>query len=91
MPGFLTDDLRKFILTMCEDIATPRSATVAILLRYDEFDQLATLQTDPHVYLDGDKFLRDSAVTSFFEETPGSSDYLRPKGRGSRELLQLGT
>lgn len=66
----LTDDLRTFVFTMCEDVATPRGVTVAILVRYGEYDQLVNLQTDASHYLDWEKFKKDLAVTSFLKKLP---------------------
>lgn len=73
IPGYLGSAL----LTLCEKTATPRSLTVAILLRNAEWDQLSTLEIDPGNYDTASDYYRDVVVTSFFrkvENLPTSFD-----------------
>lgn len=66
-----SSSLRGIVLTLCEDLATPRSLAVAILLRNCEFDQLVDLRVDPLHYLERfheDKFWRDTVCTEFLRK-----------------------
>lgn len=66
------------LYTVCN---TPVSLSCLILLRYKEWDQLATKATDPHAYLDTpsgiEKYRRDAIASSFlrkYEDLPTSID-----------------
>lgn len=62
---------------LCEAGRTPRCLTVAILLRYSEWDQLASLRVDPHLYLEREKYYVDTVATEFlrkYEPLPTSVD-----------------
>lgn len=71
MPIGLPSDLGSVVLALCEDLATPRALTVAILLRYSEWDQLATLAIDPKHYLATQhrKFASDARITGLLKKT----------------------
>lgn len=71
MTRALQDDLKRTALSMMEGLATPRSLTVAILLRYQEWDQIAALAVDPSNYLDSEAFWRDTQATSFLRKFQG--------------------
>jgi len=55
---------------LCESIDTPRSLTVALLIKYREFDQLADLEIDPDDYLDARPLEDDYLVTSILSKNP---------------------
>jgi len=61
-------NVREIVLRLCEDAATPRATTVAILLRHEEWDQLASLEVDPALYDNADRLRRDAAVTSLLRK-----------------------
>lgn len=61
-------DVEDVVLRLSEDIATPRALTVAILTRYGEWDQLASLAVDPMQYIDPHRYKIDAAVTSFLRK-----------------------
>lgn len=62
------DDLEAIALSFFEGLACPRSLTVAILLRYGEYDQLALLQTDPKQYNSAHTYWEANAATSFLRK-----------------------
>lgn len=74
---FVSRDVTEVALRLCEGTATPRALTVAILLRYEEWDQLVSLQCDPGMYSSPQSYYSDVVVTDFFrkvEDLPTSFD-----------------
>lgn len=65
---FLPHDVVETVLRLCEDLATPRCLTVAILVRYREWDQLASLSVDPLLYSSADHLKSDLAASSFLRK-----------------------
>lgn len=61
---------KKLASVLAEDISTPRSLTVEILSRYDEWDQLVNLRVDPNHYLekDRDRLFVDTAITDLLRK-----------------------
>lgn len=58
---------------LCEAGRSPRCLTVAILIRYQEWDQLSLLKVDPHHYRDRTSYFVDVVATEFlrkFEPLP---------------------
>lgn len=55
----------KVVLTLCEDVDTPRSLAVSLLVKNCEWEQLFSLKTAPSHYLDSESYFRDVAVTDF--------------------------
>lgn len=70
----LPQDLTRVALSLYERLNTPRSLTAAILLRYREFDQLASLRADPLDYLEGPwgamAYYRDAQASDFLRKSP---------------------
>jgi hypothetical protein len=74
---FLPHSVEKSVLRFFEDLATPRALAAYLLYKSNEWDQLATLRTDPKDYLTADSYWRDAAATSLLrklEELPTSFD-----------------
>jgi len=77
MTKTLSTDLVDIVLTLCEDVGTPASVQVAILVRYSEWDQLALLRADPEHYLTPSAYWRDAVAIDFLrklEDLPTSFD-----------------
>lgn len=77
MATFLSRDVVELTLRLTESLSCPRALTVAILVRYEEWDQLARLQCDPQVYLDPEDYAKSSAASSFLrklEDLPTTID-----------------
>lgn len=70
-----SEQVRKMSLALAEDLDTPRSLTVAILIRHGEWDQLANLRVDPALYLDAtsqiERFRRDYQITELLRKFDG--------------------
>lgn len=69
--------VQKSVTQVLSDLASPRSLTVEILIRYGEWDQLATLAIDPDNYLDSESFWVDSQATNIlrkYEPLPTTID-----------------
>jgi hypothetical protein len=69
--------VKKVALDLFEGLATPKSLAASILLRYEEWDQLAQLEADPNCYLTHHGYWRDAAAVSFlrkYEPLPTSFD-----------------
>ncbi|DAD51569.1 TPA_asm: RNA-directed RNA polymerase, partial [ssRNA phage Esthiorhiza.2_49] len=70
-------DLVDIVLTLCEDVSSPRSVCVAILTRYGEWDQLSALRVIPEHYTSAQKLWLDTMATEFLrkcEDLPTSFD-----------------
>lgn len=77
MTSFLQHPVERAILRLFEDLATPISLKAAMLWRYGDWDQLASLEVDPHNYIDADRFWRDAmaiSITRKLNELPTSFD-----------------
>lgn len=77
MSNTLPSDLESIALSLCEGLATPVSLSVAILIRYREYDQLAVKAVDPSNYLDAETYMSDVTAVSFLrklEELPTTFD-----------------
>lgn len=57
------------VSTLCADLATPISLSVAILARYGEWDQIASKKVDPSHYLTADRYWRDAVAVSVLRKT----------------------
>lgn len=55
--------LQRVIFTLCEDLDTPRSLTVKLLIEHEEWDQIARIRCDPAHYANADQYFR-SVVAS---------------------------
>jgi len=75
--SFLPDSVEEAVARILEDIGSSRALTVAILLRYGEYDQLSALEIDPRHYLTGESYWRDASATSLLsklQELPTTVD-----------------
>lgn len=70
MKNQLQDDLSSVVFTLCEDLATPVSLSVSILLRYGEYDQIAMKQVKPSDYNCPHKFWADSSAVNILRKSP---------------------
>lgn len=61
--------LEAAFLRYCEDVTTPRSLAVFMMVRAGEWDQLVQLKTDPGNYRDSESYWLDASVTAFFKKT----------------------
>jgi len=64
----LSQQLERIVLAYCEDADTPRSLTVACLLRAREYGQLFKLTVDPLHYLDAESLFLDTQATEFLRK-----------------------
>lgn len=58
------------VRSLCYHINSPRSLSVWILIKYEEFDQLVSLSIKPEHYLDCHRFNDDYLVTSVLSKNP---------------------
>lgn len=56
------------VLELLQDLDTPRSLTVKILIDHEEWDQLASLSVDPAHYLTADSYHADATATSILKK-----------------------
>lgn len=73
----LPDDLVRTVSLFLEDLGTPISLSVDILLRNGEWDQISEINPDPRSYLDADLFARDAAACGILrklQQLPTSHD-----------------
>lgn len=65
----LPTQLEAAFLHYCEDVTTPRSLAVYMMVKAGEWDQLVQLKTDPGNYSNPERYWMDASVTSFFKKT----------------------
>jgi len=73
----LSQPVKTLATEIFSGLATPRSLTAEILLRYGEWDQLATLAIDPNHYRSSEAYWADAQATSLlkkYEDLPTSFD-----------------
>lgn len=68
MAQILSRHLRRVASTLCEDVNTPRSLAVKLLIDSHEYGQLFSLKTDPAHYCDPEDFFKDNLVTEFLRK-----------------------
>lgn len=68
MTSFLHHQVRKAVLQLFEGLASPVALKAALLLRYEEWDQLASLRVEPRHYLDADSYWRDATAASILRK-----------------------
>lgn len=77
MSTFLPHAAEKAIFRLFEDLASPRALSAYLLMRYEEWDQLASLEIDPSHYFDAHSYWRDATATNIvrkLEALPTSFD-----------------
>lgn len=65
------EQLRKIVFAFCKGLDTPRSLKLWILVRENEWEQVARFKVHPTEYLDADTFAVDYAVSNFLRKTSG--------------------
>lgn len=80
----LDEDVKSVVLRLLADLRTPRSLTIAILVRYGEWEQVANIAIDPSDYVDtvsgAAKFCRDTQATELLRkcsDLPGATGDVR--------------
>lgn len=68
---FLSRDVMRPILCLCEESDTPRSLAVKLLLESEEWDQLVGLTVDPGSYRSSSAYFRDVVVTDLLRKCEG--------------------
>jgi len=71
MPNGLTQDVRDIVLSVMEGLSCPRSLTVAILIRYEEWDQVTSLEAVPLHYSSAIRYQDAAAATDFLRKFDG--------------------
>jgi len=69
MTSPLPTAVEQAIHRFCEDLSTPRSLAVSLLLKYREWDQLSILKVDPRQYSTPDAYWRDASVSELLRKT----------------------
>jgi hypothetical protein len=73
----LSHDVESMVLRLCEDLGTPRSLAIAIMVRNREWDQLSVVETDPLHYLNAESYWLDrqaSDILRKYQPLPTSFD-----------------
>ena len=78
--------LRKMVLQLTEDLNTPRSLTVAILVRHREWVQLLSLRIAAEHYTDPELFAKDNLITELLRKL--DSDLGADKGQLEQEAWE---
>lgn len=77
MQGLLPDDVVRTVSLLLEDLGTPIALSVAVKLRYGDWDGISEMNPDPRSYLDADRYARDAAACGILrklKELPTSHD-----------------
>lgn len=69
--NFLSQPVKKAVLRLFEDLATPRSLAVKLLVENGEWGQLVNLKVDPSNYLNAFDYWKDVSATSLFRKCQG--------------------
>jgi len=64
----LSQHLERIVFALLEDTNTPRSLTIACLIRAGEWEQLFSLKVNPSLYLCAETFFKDNVVTEFLRK-----------------------
>jgi len=75
----LTSEMQQVALNLMEGLGSSRSLTIAILMRYGEWDQIVKLQTDPHLYLEAHDYYADTCATDFLRKLECRIDGIDPE------------
>lgn len=70
LPHFLPHQVEKAVHRLLEDLASPVSLKVALLLRHGEYDQLASCRVDPRSYIEAESYWRDATAVSLLRKLP---------------------
>lgn len=69
--NFFPADLEEIVLRLCEDVATPRSLTVALMVRHRCFADLVSLRREPRPLETAYDFYVDTLVTDLLRKCSG--------------------
>lgn len=77
--AFLSPEVKEVALSLMESLDSPRSLTVAILIRYEAYADLMLLGCDPLLFADPESYLRAAAATDFLRKLEGKVDGIDPE------------
>ena len=84
-------ELRKVASSLYSTLDTPVSLKCCILLRYKEWDQLASLSVDPRNYVEGPwgaaKYFKDSQACNFLRKSPLLPGHAAEERRKAAEVV----
>jgi len=75
--SLLPNEVTRAVSHLLEDLATPLSLSVAIKMRYGDWDGISEMNPDPRLYLDAESYARDAAACGILrklKELPTSHD-----------------
>lgn len=88
MSNFLTPEVLEVALSLMEELDSPRSLTVAILIRNEEWVQLMQLECNPSNYCDSESYLRATAATDFLRKLDSNVPGLDPENAAFQKWLE---
>jgi hypothetical protein len=68
MNSALPSEMVRMVSLLLEDLSTPRSLTVMLLIRSEQWEDLASLSVDPRSYISPDLYCRDAAATNLWKK-----------------------
>lgn len=80
--NFLPQFVEKAVFQFLEDLATPRSLSVFLLLKHGEWTQLAEMRIDPQHYCSAESYWRDCQATELlrkYKKLPAKTDAQKAK------------
>lgn len=79
MKSPLTYNMQKVVLTIMEGLDSPRSLSVAILMRHGEWDQIMRMTCDPHLYIEAAQYYKDACATDLLRKLECEIDGIDPE------------
>lgn len=64
----LSQLLSEVVVTLCDDVGSPRALAIKLMVQAREYRQLFSLKTDPHHYADPESYFQDVQVTDLLRK-----------------------
>lgn len=76
----------ELVLSYMEGLQCPRAVSVAILVRYEEWDQITSLEAVPSSYVDADSYWRAAAATDLLRKVRGLPTSVDPESEALKKF-----
>lgn len=86
--NFITPEVTEVALSLMAGLNCPRSTTVAILIRYGEWEQLVKLKCSPSDYCSSESYLRATAATDFLRKLESAIPGVDPEAEAHKKWVE---
>jgi hypothetical protein len=87
----MSSDLAHIVLCLCEEVNTPRSLAIYMMVDAGEVDQLLLLSVDPARYTDPLLYFRDALATELLRKAKGLTDGKRLRDSAVKSFFESET